>query len=357
MNIGVPKEIKNHEYRVALTPSGCRQLAKNGHTVYIQKDAGIGSGFTDQAYIDAGAKIAQTGKEVFDQAELIIKIKEPQEEEFEHIKDNHILFTYFHFAASKSLIQAMQNSKSTCIAYETVKLPNGELPLLAPMSQIAGRIATQQGAYFLEKPQGGKGQLMGGVPGSPRGKVVVIGAGEVGTQAALIAAGMQANVLLLDINPSRLRALSGSSPDNITPLVSTRAQILDALVGADLVIGAVLVPGAKAPKILLEEDLELLEAGSVLVDVAIDQGGCFETSKPTTHEHPVFTHKNILHYCVTNMPGAVPKTSTHAITSVTLPYIIQMANFGVESSINKYPELKEGLSIQNGEILDQNILL
>jgi alanine dehydrogenase len=356
MNIGVPKEIKNHEYRVALTPSGTEQLINSGHKVYIEKNAGIGSGFSDNQYTKAGGTILDTPKEIYHSSDIIIKIKEPQPQEYEFIQSKHIVFTYFHFAASQELISAMQKSKATCIAYETVRLENGELPLLAPMSQIAGRIATQQGAFFLEKPHGGKGQLIGGVPGSPKGKVVVIGAGEVGTQAALIAAGMQANVELLDINSSRLRALSNNLPANITPLVSSRNQILKSLSDADLVIGAVLVPGSKAPKIILEKDLEILEPGSVIVDVAIDQGGCFETSKPTTHENPVYKHKEILHYCVTNMPGAVPKTATHAITNVTLRYLLSIANNGLEKAFSSYPELKAGLSIQNGEIIDKNIL-
>lgn len=356
MIVGVPKEIKNHEYRVAITPDGCAVLSEKNITIYVETQAGKGSGFTDKQYESSGAIVLDSAKAVFERSDLIVKIKEPQESEYNLIQAKHTIFTYFHFAASEKLTQAMIDSGATCIAYETVSPATGILPLLAPMSQIAGRLATQQGAYFLEKPQGGKGQLLGGVPGSPRGKVVVIGAGVVGMQAAQIAAGMQANVELLDINSSHIRSIAEYLPQNITPLVSTRSQILKSIKNADLVIGAVLIPGAKAPKVLLKKDLKILEPGSVVVDVAIDQGGCFETSKATSHENPVYIIDNILHYCVANIPGAVPKTATHAITSVTLKYIESLALNGLHNSLENYPELEKGLTIQDKKIVNNSIL-
>jgi alanine dehydrogenase len=350
MVIGIPKEIKNNEYRVAATPFYVEKLISNGHRVLVEKNAGWGSGFLDQNYLDAGAVILDHPKAIFEQADMILKIKEPQKQEFDYIKEGQIIFTYFHFSSSNELLQAMLDKKAVCIAYETVTDDKGALPLLIPMSEIAGRMSVQQGAYFLNKSNGGKGVLLGGIPGERRGNVTVIGAGVVGQNAALMAAGMLANVDLLDININNLRALNPILPKNIQTLYASEENILQSIQKADLVIGAVLIPGASAPKIIQKKHLSLMQKGTVLVDVAIDQGGCFETSKPTTHQNPVFEVDGIVHYCVANMPGAVPYTATNAITNATLYYTLQIANKGWEKASLDNKHLYNGINVALGKI-------
>lgn len=351
MIIGVPKEIKNNESRIALTPSGAKELVKNGHTVYIQHTAGENSGFSDSAYEAVGARILPTIEEVYAASEMIVKVKEPIEQEYGLIKNGQIVFTYFHFASDRKLTEAMMRSKAVCIAYETVEAPDHSLPLLIPMSEIAGRMSIQQGVHFLEKPHGGNGLLIGGVPGVKPGKVLVLGAGVVGHNAALMAAGLGADVTIADISLPRLRYLSDSLPKNIKTMFSSTHNIEEELPTTDLVIGAVLIPGAKAPHLINREMLKLLRPGSVMVDVAIDQGGCFETSRPTTHANPVYEVDGIIHYCVANIPGAVPRTSTLALTNATLPYVIRLANAGWEKACEADPGFKLGLNIVHGEIV------
>ncbi len=355
MIIGVPKEIKIQEYRVGLTPEGVDALTRQGHTVNVETKAGLGSGFSDESYIKAGATILATAKEVYSIAEMIIKVKEPLAAEFPLIKPGQILFTYFHFAASKELTEAMMKSSAVCIAYETVELPDGSLPLLVPMSEVAGRMAVNVGAYYLGKPFGGKGKLLGGVPGVKPAEVLIIGGGIVGTQAAKMAAGLGANVTIMDTNLTRLRYLSDIMPANVVTQYSTVMAIQEKLPTVDLVIGAVLLHGAKAPHLIKKADLALMEAGTVVVDVAVDQGGCIETCKPTTHENPVYTEQNILHYCVANMPGAVPQTSTRALTQATLPYAIAIANKGWEKACVENAALAKGLNIKAGKILHKGV--
>ena len=355
MKIGVPKEIKVQEYRVGLTPEGVDALCKNGHQIYVQSSAGEGSGFLDEAYKNAGAIILETAKEIYAIAEMIIKVKEPLAAEYSLIKSGQILFTYFHFAASKELTEAMMKSKSVCIAYETVELTDGSLPLLIPMSEVAGRMAVNVGAYYLGKPFGGKGKLLGGVPGVKPAEVLIIGGGIVGTQAAKMAAGLGANVTIMDTNLTRLRYLSDVMPANVVTQYSTVMAIREKLPSTDLVIGAVLLHGAKAPHLIKQGDLKTMEAGSVIVDVAVDQGGCIETCKPTTHENPVYMEQNILHYCVANMPGAVPQTSTRALTQATLPYAIAIANKGWEKACVENGALAKGLNIKAGKILHKGV--
>jgi len=309
MKIGVPKEIKNNESRVALTPGGVQTMVKNGHAVYVETNAGTNSGFSNEQYRQAGAQILSTPKEIFDIADMIMKVKEPIPQEYELIRPNQLLFTYFHFASNETLTHAMIKSDSVCLAYETVEI-NNTLPLLIPMSEVAGRMSIQEGAKYLEKPKGGKGILLGGVPGVKPANVLVLGGGIVGTQAALMAAGLGANVTIADISLPRLRYLSEIMPANVNTVMSSQYNIEQMLPLTDLVIGAVLIPGAKAPHLISKEMLKLMQPGSVLVDVAIDQGGCFETSRPTTHAEPVYQVEGIQHYCVANIPGAVPFTST-----------------------------------------------
>ena len=328
MNIGVPAEIKNNEFRVGMTPAGVFSLIQNGHIVFVQKDAGLGSGYSNEAYLEAGAHVIETAQELYLKSEMIIKVKEPLSEEYGFIQENQIVFTFFHFAASEELTKAMIQSKAVCVAYETITDDMGTLPLLTPMSEVAGRLAAQQGAKYLERPQGGLGILMGGVPGVPPAEVMVLGGGVVGTQAALVAAGMGASVSIFDINLKRLRALDNLMPKNVNTCYSTPYSIEQQLSKSHLVIGAVLVPGAKAPKLIKREQLKLLQPKAVLVDVAVDQGGCFETTCPTTHEEPTYSVDGILHYAVANMPGAVPQTSTPALIHTTLPYALQLANLG-----------------------------
>ncbi len=350
MKIGVPKEIKNNESRVALTPGGVQALLKNGHSVYVETNAGMNSGFNDEAYLHAGAQILNTPKEVFDIADMIMKVKEPIAQEYDLIRPDQLLFTYFHFASNETLTRAMMKSNAVCLAYETV-VNNNTLPLLIPMSEVAGRMSIQEGAKYLEKPKGGKGILLGGVPGVRPANVLVLGGGIVGTQAALMAAGLGAHVTIMDISLPRLRYLSEIMPANVDTVMSSQYNIEQMLPLTDLVIGAVLIPGAKAPHLITREMLKLMQPGSVMVDVAIDQGGCFETSKPTTHAEPVYQVDGILHYCVANIPGAVPFTSTLALTNATLPYAIKLANLGWEKACETYEDLREGLNIVGGKIV------
>ena len=351
MIIGIPKEIKNNENRVGMTPSGVGELVKKGHTVYVQHLAGSNSGFPDEEYVAVGANILPTIDEVYAIAEMIVKVKEPIEPEYKLIKKDQLLFTYFHFASDETLTRAMIDTGSVCLAYETVEKPDGSLPLLVPMSEVAGRMSTQEGARFLEKPQGGKGILLGGVPGVKPAKVLVLGGGVVGYNAALMAAGMGADVTITDISIPRLRYLSEVMPRNVKTLYSSTHNIIKELPATDLVIGAVLIPGAKAPHIITRDMLKYLGKGSVLVDVAIDQGGCFETSHPTTHAEPTYVVDDIIHYCVANIPGAVPYTSTLALTNATLPYILSLADKGWEKACQDDATLALGLNVVNGEIV------
>ncbi|KXX68432.1 alanine dehydrogenase [Flammeovirga sp. SJP92] len=351
MIIGVPKEIKNNENRVALTPGGAKELIKRGHTVYVQSTAGIGSGFSDEEYAAAGAQLLPTIEETYAIAEMIMKVKEPIEAEYSLIKKDQLLFTYFHFASYEPLTRAMIEQKPVCLAYETVERADRSLPLLIPMSEVAGRMATQEGAKYLEKPMGGRGILLGGVPGVKPAKVIVIGGGIVGTQATKIAAGMGADVTIMDIDLYRLRQLDDIMPANVKTMVSSEHNIREEIKDADMVVGAVLIPGAKAPHLITKDMLSSMRDGAVLVDVAVDQGGCFETTKPTTHAEPVFEVDGVMHYCVANMPGAVPYTSTLALTNATLPYAIQLADKGWEAACRDNEELKKGLNIIGGEVV------
>ena len=350
MIIGIPKEIKNNENRVSLTPAGAKELIAHGHTVYVQHTAGENSGFPDEAYVAAGATILPTIEDVYAIAEMIIKVKEPIKPEYKLVRKGQLLFTYFHFACDRELTDAMLESGATCLAYETVVDRNGGLPLLIPMSEVAGRMSAQEGARFLEKPQGGRGVLLGGVPGVKPAKVLVLGGGIVGTNAALIAAGFGADVTLCDISLSRLRYLSETMPKNVKTLYSSRYNIEQELPTTDLVIGAVLIPGAKAPHLVTRDMLKLMRPGTVLVDVAIDQGGCFETSHPTTHAEPIFEVDGIVHYCVANIPGAVPCTSTLALTNATLPYAIKLADMGWEAACRADAGLAKGLNVVDGKV-------
>ena len=355
MIIGVPKEIKNNENRVALTPAGVVELIKNGHTVYVQASAGEGSGFLDPLYEAAGAKILGTIEEVYGIAEMIIKVKEPIEKEYGLIKENQLLFTYFHFASYRPLTEAMMKSKAVCLAYETVEKADRSLPLLIPMSEVAGRMAVQQGAKYLEKPAHGRGILLGGVPGVPPGKVLILGGGIVGTQAAKMAAGLGAMVTIMDVNLQRLRYLNDVMPANVLTLISHETNIRELIKTHDLIIGAVLIPGAKAPHLITRDMLKEMRPGTVVVDVAVDQGGCIETCKPTTHQDPTYIIDEVVHYCVANMPGAVPYTSTLALTNATLPYAIQLANKGWKKACATNPELKLGLNVVKGDIVYKSV--
>ncbi len=351
MKIGVPKEIKNNENRVGITPAGVFELTKNSHTVYIQQGAGIGSGFFDEDYLAAGAAMLPEIHDVYAASEMIVKVKEPIETEYALIGENQIVFTYFHFASSKALTDAMLRSKSVCIAYETVQDEDGTLPLLTPMSEVAGRMAIQQGAKYLEKPIKGKGILLGGVPGVPPGKVLILGAGVVGTQAAKMAAGLGAHVTILDINMKRLRYINDVMPSHVVTEFSSEYNIRRHITTHDLIIGAVLVTGGKAPKLIKRDMLKSMHPGTVMVDVAVDQGGCFETTRATTHEDPTYIIDDVVHYCVSNMPGAVPYTSTLALTNVTLPYILKIAAAGWEKACLENKDLNKGLNIVHGKIV------
>ena len=351
MIIGIPKEIKNNENRVGLTPAGVQEFVKRGHDVFVQASAGENSGFPDSAYEAVGARILPTIEEIYATAEMIVKVKEPIAPEYRLIRRGQLVFTYFHFASCEALTHAMIDSGAVCCAYETVERADRSLPLLIPMSEVAGRMATQEGRYFLEKPRGGKGVLLGGVPGVKPAKVFVIGAGVVGTAAARTAAGTGADVTICDISLQRLTYLADVMPRNVKTLMSSEYNIREELRHADLVIGLVLIPGAKAPKLVTREMLREMEPGTVMVDVAIDQGGCFETSHPTTHEDPVYYVDGILHYCVANIPGAVPRTSTLALTNATLPYALQLADKGWRRAAKENPELALGLNIVEGRVV------
>lgn len=355
MVIGVPKEIKNNENRVSLTPSGAFELTKRGHKVYVQTQAGVGSGYDDKAYEEAGAEILDSIEKVYDIAEMIIKVKEPIQEEYGLIKADQLVFTYFHFASHEPLTQAMINSNAVCLAYETVEFADRSLPLLIPMSEVAGRMSIQEGAKYLEKPVKGRGVLLGGVPGVEPGKVLILGGGVVGTQAAKMAAGLGAKVTLLDISLPRLRYLADVMPANVTTLYSNEYNIRRLIADHDLIVGAVLIPGAKAPKLITKDMLKLMRPGTVLVDVAVDQGGCIETCTPTTHENPTFIIDDIVHYCVANMPGAVPYTSTIALTNATLPYAIQLANKGWKQACKESQPLRLGLNVVNGKVVYKGV--
>ena len=351
MIIGIPKEIKESEHRVGMTPSGVQTLIQNGHDVYVQNSAGQGSGHSDDDYSNVGAKILKTIEEVYDISEMIIKVKEPLKKEYSLIKEGQIIYTYFHFASSLELTKAMIDSKSVCIAYETVENSDRSLPLLTPMSEVAGRMAAQQGAKFLEKHQKGCGILLGGVPGVSPAKAVVLGGGVVGTQSAKMLAGLGADVTILDISLDRLRELDDIMPKNVKTKFSNHYNIKKEIENAHLVIGAVLIAGAKAPNLITKEMLKDLGKGTVLVDVAVDQGGCFETTKPTTHSSPTYIINDVLHYSVANMPGAVPMTSTEALTNATVAYAIEIANKGWKKACNENEPLKKGLNIINGDIV------
>ncbi len=350
MIIGVPKEIKTNENRVAVIPAGVETLASHGHTVLVEKGAGLGSGFADDVYARVGAKIAPTAAEVWKSAEMICKVKEPIKSEWPNMKQDQVIFTYFHFAADEELTRAHMKSGSVCIAYETVQVESGELPLLTPMSEVAGRMAVQEGAKYLEKLYGGLGVLLGGVPGVPPANVAVIGGGVVGINAAKMAAGLGAHVVLLDINLDRLRYLSDVMPANVELVYSNRHNILDAIQRADLVVGAVLVVGGKAPKLVRREDLKTMKPGSVIVDVAVDQGGCVETTKPTTHEQPTYVVDGVIHYAVANMPGGVPRTSTLALTNATFPYAKTLADLGWKTACRADSALRKGVNIVAGQV-------
>lgn len=356
MIIGVPKEIKNNESRVGMTPAGVFELAKNNHTVYIQSRAGEGSGFFDDDYKQAGAIILDTIGQVYAMAEMIVKVKEPIEEEYNYIQKGQLVFTYFHFASSEPLTKAMIDSKAVCIAYETVEDEDRTLPLLTPMSEVAGRMAIQQGAKYLEKPVKGRGVLLGGVPGVAPGRVLVLGAGVVGTQAAKMAAGLGAHVTILDVNMKRLRYINDIMPSHVVTEFSNEFNIRKHIKTHDLIIGGVLLKGSKAPKLITRDMLRDMRKGTVIVDVAVDQGGCVETTRPTTHEDPIYIINDVVHYSVANMPGAVPYTSTMALTNVTLPYVLKLANLGWEMACEVDPSLQKGLNIVHGEVVYKEIL-
>ncbi len=355
MIIGVPMEIKTDESRVALTVGGVAELIHHGHTVYIQKGAGIGSGFPDALYESVGGKILATIEEIYAIADMIMKVKEPIEAEYNLIKENQVVFTYFHFASSEPLTNAMIKSKSICIAYETVEQEDRSLPLLVPMSEVAGRMSVQQGAKYLEKPIKGRGILLGGIPGVQPAKVLVLGGGIVGKQAAKMAAGLGADVTIMDISLARLRQLDDIMAANVTTIMSNQYNIEQAVQESDLIIGAVLIPGRKAPRLVTREMLKLMRPGTVLVDVAVDQGGCFETTRATTHRDPTFIIDDVVHYCVANMPGAVPYTSTVGLTNATLPYAIQLANKGWLQACKENKELLLGLNIVKGDIVYEGV--
>lgn len=351
MKVGIPKEIKDNEYRVAITPSGVQALKAQGHQVFIEHNAGVGSTFTDEEYLEAGAEILATAKEVFDSAEMILKVKEPQAEECKMLRENQLLFTYLHLAASRELTAGIMQSGCTAIAYETIQLPNGSLPLLTPMSEIAGRMSVQVGAQYLEKRNGGRGVLLGGVSGVPSANVVILGGGVTGTQAAKVALGMGAFVTIIDRNIDRLRYLDDVLQGRFETVASDIGSISRSVSFADLLVGAVLIPGAKAPTLVTEDMVKTMKEGSVIVDISIDQGGCVETIHPTSHSNPVYEKHGVLHYGVTNMPGAVPRTSTHALTNATLPYVLHLAAQGYPQALEQSQPLRHGVNIEHGRIV------
>lgn len=355
MIVGVPKEVKQDEYRVAMVPAGVEELTRAGHTVLIQSGAGSGSGISDEQYTAVGAQIVATREDVWARGDLIVKVKEPLRDEWPHMRPGQTVFTYFHFAADRALTEAVLASGITAIAYETIKDAKGTLPLLTPMSEVAGRMSIQEGAKYLERPFDGRGILLAGVPGVPPATVSVIGAGIVGANAARVAAGLGANVFILDVNLDRLRYIDDVMPQNVTTVFSNRLNVLDCIAQSDLVIGAVLIPGAKAPHLVRRDDLKVMQPRAVVIDVAIDQGGCFETSKPTTHAKPTYIVDDIVHYCVTNMPGAVGRTSTYALTNVTLPYALQLANKGPERAVRENAALLAGVNVKAGKVTNQPV--
>jgi len=355
MIVGVPKEIKRDEYRVGLLPVGVEELTRAGHTVLVEKGAGLGSGLPDQAYVKHGAGMIDHAAEIFAQADMIIKVKEPLPAEFSLLRPDQIVFTYFHFAADRTLTEAVVASGCTAVAYETLADDKGQLPLLTPMSEVAGRMSIQEGAKYLERPQMGRGILLGGVPGVDPAHITILGGGVVGANAAKVAAGFGAHVALLDINMDRLRYLDDVMPANVTALFSDRHTIRQQLKNADLVVGAVLVPGAKAPRLVTREDLALMKPGAVIIDVAIDQGGCIETSRPTTHSDPTYIVDDVVHYCVTNMPGAVGRTSTFALCNVTLPWAIEIANGGVVQAAKTIRPIGRAINVHGGEVTNRAV--
>lgn len=350
MIVGILKEIKSEENRVAMTPAGVEVMKMNGHTVLVEKGSGVGSGYEDDRYQQSGAEIVPTAKEIYDRADMVMHVKEPLPAEYDMIRENQIVFTYLHLAAAEELTHALMKSKAVCIAYETIQKIDGSLPLLTPMSEVAGRMAIQQGAKYLEMAQGGEGVLLGGVPGVDPGTVLVLGGGVVGTNAAKMACGLGTKVYLLDMNLQRLRYLSDVMPSNCFLLMSSPATIRRLVREADVVVGAVLIPGAKATRLITRDMLSTMKKGSVLVDVAIDQGGCFETSKPTTHKDPIYTVDGVVHYCVANMPGAVARTSTMALTNATLPYAVEIANKGWQKAMKESGEIMPGANVIKGKV-------
>lgn len=355
MIVGVPREIKSDEYRVAMLPVGAEELVSAGHRVLIESGAGAGSGISDAQYEEAGGTIVPDADSVWGAADLVVKVKEPQRTEWSRLRPGQVLFTYFHFAADEALTRTIIDSEITAVAYETIRDARGTLPLLTPMSEVAGRMSIQEGAKYLEKPTNGRGILLAGVPGVAPAEVVILGGGIVGSNAAKVAAGLGANVFILDVNLDRLRYLDDIMPPNVTTLYSDRHTILETIRRADLVIGGVLLAGARAPRLIRADDLRLMKSGAVLIDVAIDQGGCVETSRPTTHADPIFIEQGIVHYCVTNMPGAVGRTSTYALCNVTLPYVRRIAQFGVAGLAARDPGFAEGINIDRGRVTNQAV--
>ncbi len=355
MIIGVPCEIKSDEYRVAMLPVGVEELTRRGHQVLVEAGAGLGSGLADHDYLQQGCEMVSGPEEIFARADMIIKVKEPQPSEWPLIREGQIVFTYFHFAADRALTEAILKTGCSAVAYETLSDDRGQLPLLTPMSEVAGRMSVQEGAKYLERPQMGRGILLGGVPGVAPANITILGGGVVGANAAKIAAGFNANVGLLDINMDRLRYLADVMPPNVDVLYSDRHTIREQLERADLVIGAVLIPGAKAPRLIEREDLKRMKHGSVIIDVAIDQGGCIETSRPTSHAEPTYVIDDVVHYCVTNMPGAVGRTSTYALCNVTLPWAIQIAESGIEAAAKKLPPVARAINLHAGEVTNQAV--
>lgn len=351
MVVGVLRETKEYEYRVALVPSGVAALRRRGHTVVVQAGAGVGSNVSDDAFVAAGAQLAAGAADVFQRAELILKVKEPTPDEYAFVQAHHIVFTFFHFAANRPLTDALLQRRAACVAYETVEDARGQLPILIPMSEVAGRMAVQEGAKYLEKPMKGKGLLLGGLPGVAPASVVIVGGGVVGSNAAKVAAGLGASVTVLDVNLDRLRYLDDIMPKNVTFLMSNEHTISDTLAHADLVICAALVRGARAPILITRSQLKGMRTGTVLVDVSIDQGGSAETSRPTTHSNPVYVDEGIVHYCVTNIPGAVPVTSTYGLTNATLPYVLELADHGIRQALQRNPALARGLNLMDGQIV------
>ncbi|QGJ69467.1 Alanine dehydrogenase [Planctomycetales bacterium 10988] len=355
MIVGIPREVKPDEYRVALLPVGAEELTRAGHRVLIEAGAGQGSGLEDEEYVQAGAELRETPEAIFAEADLIVKVKEPQPSEWKLLRQNQKVFTYFHFAADRELTDAICESGITALAYETLSDQQGRLPLLTPMSEVAGRMSIQEGAKYLEKPQLGRGILLGGVPGVAPAHITVLGGGIVGANAAKVAAGFGADVCILDINMDRLRYLDDIMPSNVNALFSDRHTIREQLCRADLVIGAVLIPGARAPRLVEASDLPQMKSGAVIIDVAVDQGGCFETTKPTTHAEPTFVIDGVVHYCVTNMPGAVGRTSTYALCNVTLPWILKLASGSLEEVVRRFPPLARAVNIKGGKITNQAV--